>query len=264
MVDGVEIELAPARDALDRAALSAGLRRDLERRTADLEQVRKDFDAFSYSVAHDFRAPLRAVEGFATILQEDFSSQMPEEAQAVLGDVTSAARKMDQLAQDLVRFSRVSRQPLVITSVDVQSLFLEALERLRAVGSGREIAIRVGELPPARGDQSLLALAVTNLLSNALKFTSRSEHPRVEIGSCQENGANVYFVRDNGAGFELQYAGRLFGMFQRFHSEKLFEGTGAGLAIARCIIQRHGGRIWADAAVGQGATFRFTLDQRKP
>jgi light-regulated signal transduction histidine kinase (bacteriophytochrome) len=261
IVDGSELVVTTARAASARARQleHEALRRHVRRQRSELEHVRKDFESFSYSVAHDLRAPLRAVEAFATVLREDFGPQLPEEAQTLLSDVTDGARRLEQLTQDLLQFSRVSRQPLTMTTVDVRSLVLESVERLRAAGSFREVELRVGELPAAHGDPVLLATVWTNLIANAFKFTGRTPHPIVEIGCGEEHGVRFYFVRDNGAGFDMQYAIRLFGMFQRFHAESQFEGTGAGLAIARSIIERHGGRIWAEGAPDLGATFRFTL-----
>jgi light-regulated signal transduction histidine kinase (bacteriophytochrome) len=259
-VDGIELEVVAARDRASGSTWgeSSALHERLRRLQMELDLVRHDFDAFSYSIAHDLRAPIRAAEAFANMLQEDFGSQMPDEAQGLLADVSAAARKLEHLTQDLLQFSRVSRHPLALTLVDLNSLVAEAVEHLRGECQ-RDIQVRIGDLPAALGDESLLSIAFANLISNAFKFTSRTERPLIEIGCAEEHGLPVYFVRDNGAGFDMEYAARLFRMFQRLHREDQFPGNGAGLAIARCIVQRHGGRIRADAALNEGATFRFTL-----
>jgi light-regulated signal transduction histidine kinase (bacteriophytochrome) len=238
---------------------NAELEQRVRERTSELEAANKELDAFSYSVSHDLRAPLRAVHGFASILIQDFSAQMPGEAQQLLNHVTTNARRMEQLIEDLLRFSHLGRRPLSKRPVNMSALIHDVLQDLRKQHGDRPVDVRVGDLPDAVGDPALLKQVFVNLLSNAFKFTRQKEQPVVEVGSDWQTGEQVYFVRDNGAGFDMHYAEKLFGVFQRFHRADEFEGTGVGLSIVQRIVQRHGGRIWAKAAVDQGATFFFTL-----
>ena len=226
---------------------------------ATLEQANKELEAFSYSVSHDLRAPLRAVSGFATMLVRDHASEMSAPGKDLLRRVIEAALRMDQLIDDLLRFARVSRMPLSRDTVDVAGLVDEVVREQRASAAGRVLEVQVGELPNAVADRALLKQVFTNLLSNAFKFTQGCERAVVEVGSRGDDGPIVYFVRDNGAGFDMRYADKLFGVFQRMHSRDQFEGTGVGLSVVKRIVERHGGRIWAEAALNEGATFSFIL-----
>ena len=235
------------------------LQRRVRERTTELEAANKELEAFSYSISHDLRAPLRSVGAFSSILLQEHSSKMPAEARRLLDIVTTSARRMEQLIEDLLRFSRLSRQPLSKQSVNISALVQATLEELRQQESDRHIEVTVGDLPNCVGDQSLLKQVFVNLLSNAFKFTRQRGKAIVEVGCQQQEGETVYFVRDNGAGFDARYAEKLFGVFQRLHSAEQFEGTGVGLSIVQRIVQRHGGRIWAEGKVDEGATFYFTL-----
>lgn len=236
---------------------------DLERRVADrtseLESANKELEAFSYSVAHDLRAPLRAMDGFSRLVVEDYASHLPEEAQRHLRIVRENAQQMGRLIDDLLTFSRLGRQPLKKQRVDVASLVRQTVEDLQHAQEGREVKILIGELPGCEADPSLLKQVFSNLLSNALKFTSARETPRIEVHSRVDGHEPVYVVKDNGVGFDMQYAGKLFGVFQRLHRAEDYEGTGVGLAIVQRIVLRHGGRVWAEAEPDKGATFYFTL-----
>ena len=234
-------------------------RDDLHRLNTDLEAANKELETFSYSVSHDLRAPLRAVDGFSSMLLEEFSPQMPPEAKLLLNNVRTSAKQMGQLIDDLLRFSSLGRQALSKRSVNISAHVHEVLEELRKKQADRRIEVRISELPDCVGDPSLLRQVLVNLLSNAFKFTRQREKAMIEVGCRQQGVENVYFVRDNGAGFDMRHADKLFGVFQRFHRADEFEGTGVGLSIVQRIIQRHGGRIWAEAEVGKGATFYFTL-----
>jgi len=240
------------------------VRDDLHRLNSSLEAVNNDLESFSYSVSHDLRAPLRAVDGFSSILLEKFAPQMPREAELLLNNVRTSVKRMGQLIDDLLRFSRLGRQPLSKRLVNISVLVREALEELRGKQPDRRIEIQISELPDCVGDPSLLRQVLVNLLSNAFKFTRQRENAMIEVGCRQQGAEKVYFVRDNGAGFDMRYAGKLFGVFQRFHRAEEFEGTGVGLSIVQRIIQRHGGRIWAEAEPDKGATFYFTLSQESP
>lgn len=243
--------------------LNAGLERRVEERTAQLEAANRELEAFSYSVSHDLRAPLRAIDGFSQALVEDYAPDLPEQARHYVETIRGGAQKMGQLIDDLLTFARLSRQPLNKASVDTAKLVRDTLEELNVERRGRRIDVQLGELPPCRGDRALLKQVWANLLSNALKYSRRRDAAVVEIGCVSKKGEAVYFVRDNGTGFDMKYAAKLFGVFQRLHRAEDFEGTGVGLAIVQRVVHRHGGRIWAEAEVDRGAVFYFTLEGAK-
>ena len=228
-------------------------------RTTELEAANKELEAFSYSVSHDLRAPLRAIGAFSDDLLKEFGPQMPSEGRELLDHIISSANRMSQLINDLLRFSQLSRQRLSKESVKITNLVQQVLGELLPQHADRQIQIQVNPLPDAVVDQSLLKQVLVNLLSNAFKFTRHKPFPAVEVGCLQKDGKAVYFVRDNGAGFDMAYADKLFGVFQRLHTMQEFEGTGVGLSIVERIIKRHGGQVWAEAQVDKGATFYFTL-----
>ena len=244
----------------------AQLERRLGERTAELEvanselkTANEELNAFAHSVSHDLRAPLRSVQSLTSILAADYSGGLPSEAQEIMHRLLASAQRMGQMMADLLRFSQIGQCLLSESEVRISQLAKEALDDLRPDQEGRAIEVRLGELPDCVGDAALLRQVLFNLISNAFKFTRGKQPAVVEIGCEEQNGAKVYFVRDNGAGFEMQDAQKLFGVFQRLHGAQEFEGTGVGLSIVRRIIERHGGRIWAEAKVGEGATFYFTL-----
>jgi PAS domain S-box-containing protein len=257
-----ELALRETEDAIRQ--LNADLEHRVNERTAQLEIANKELEAFSYSVSHDLRSPLRAIDGFSQALLEDYGAQLPPEAQEDLRTVRQGAQKMGVLIDDLLTFSRFSRSPLNRRTVKMAAMVRAVLEDLAYLRVDRKMEIRCGDIPDCQGDASLLKQVWINLLSNACKYTLKREAAVVEVGSREENGGTVYFVRDNGTGFDMRYAGKLFGVFQRLHRAEEFEGTGVGLAIVQRVIHRHGGRIWAEAAVDQGATFSFTLAHQEP
>jgi len=210
-------------------------------------------------VSHDLRAPLRHMEGFAHFLQHKYGPTLPEEGQHYLNRINSAATFMSKLVEGLLQLSHIGAQLPNIKPVSLRALLRDARSTLHSEAGGRGIEWRISTLPEAEGDAVLLGQVFTNLLSNAIKFSSKQAHPIIEIGSCERNGEPAIFVRDNGAGFDPRYADKLFGVFQRLHRQDEFSGTGIGLATVQRIIHRHGGRIWAESAPGQGATFFFTL-----
>jgi PAS domain S-box-containing protein len=225
-----------------------------------IQALNKELEAFSYSVSHDLRAPLRAIHGFVRILLEEYGAEIQGEARRYLDLVASNARQMGRLVDDLLQFSRMGRQQLNKQPVSANSLVRRALEQLQPVLEGRLVELTIGELPSVEADASLLQQVFLNLIGNAIKYTKGREPARIEVGALTEpNGDLVYFVKDNGAGFDMQYAHKLFGVFQRLHRAEEYEGTGVGLALVHRIITKHGGRVWADAAVGNGATFFFTV-----
>ena len=246
--------------ATEIAQLNAELEERVAKRTAELEAANKELEAFSYSVSHDLRAPLRAINGFAGIVLSDFGPQLPDEARDLLTRVRNGGQRMGELIDNLLAFSRLGRQSVKRQKVNSKQIIHSVLDELKSQRDGRQIELRIGELPLCRADPMLLKQVWINLLSNAIKYTRTLELAVVEIGCERNNGENIYFVRDNGVGFDMQYVNKLFGVFQRLHRAEDFEGTGVGLAIVHRIIHRHDGRIWADAKVNGGATFYFTLE----
>jgi two-component system sensor histidine kinase/response regulator len=232
--------------------------RELEVANQDLALANKDLESFSFSVSHDLRAPLRTMRGFCDIFLQEFGEAVPTEGRALLTRMQEGGTRMSQLIEDLLAFARFSRQPLQKSPVSLADISRRILTELMT-REERDMDIHVNELPPANGDASLLEQVLTNLLSNAFKFTRKRNPAVVEVGSRTQDGEVVYFVRDNGAGFDMKYADKLFGVFQRLHTTAQFEGTGVGLSIVQRIVQRHGGRIWAESAPEKGATFNFTL-----
>jgi PAS domain S-box-containing protein len=240
--------------------LNVELEQRVIERTQQLETANKELEAFSYSVSHDLRAPLRAVNGFSKIVLDNFGSQIPADARELLELICKGGEQMGELIDDLLAFSKFSRQLMSRQAVDSVRLVQTVLDNSVSQRQDRPIEIHVGDLPPCQGDAALLKQVWVNLISNAIKYTRGREPGVIEIGCQRTNNENVYFVRDNGAGFDMQNASKLFGVFQRFHGADEFEGTGVGLAIVQRIVNRHGGRIWAAAEVGRGATFSFTLE----
>ena len=264
---GGQIELLGlARDATESKRAEAeirGLNAQLEvrvrLRTAQLEAANRDLESFSYSVSHDLRTPLRAIDGFSKLLLDSYAERLDAEGVRLLEVVRQNARRMSQLIDDLLRFSRLGRHELMRSRLDLAAIVQGVWKELMAADKGPPAELRLQALPEVLGDPILLRQVMENLLSNALKFSSRRERRVVEVGCTAEGGQTTYFVRDNGAGFDMQYAGKLFGVFQRLHSPSEFEGTGVGLALVKQIVERHGGRIRAAAEVNVGATIFFTL-----
>jgi PAS domain S-box-containing protein len=239
--------------------LNEELEQKVRQRTAQLEAANKDLESFAYSVSHDLRAPLRAIDGFSRILEEDYCPKLDAEGHRLLKIISDNARKMGRLIDDLLAFSRLGRQAMTISLVDVDALVKSVVMELLPELSGRKVDWDLKPFFPCRADQRLLRRVWTNLLDNALKFTRTKDQALIEAGCRLEGDDIVFYVKDNGVGFDMQYADKLFGVFQRLHSPQDFDGTGVGLALVHRIIQRHGGRVWAEGEVDQGATFSFTL-----
>ncbi|HET7831488.1 MAG TPA: ATP-binding protein [Gallionella sp.] len=227
-------------------------------RAAQLEAANKELETFSFSVSHDLRAPLRAISGFSMILLEDYAGKLDDEGKRLLNVVRENVARMEQLIEDILQFSRAGRLEINVTEVDMEALAHAVLEELGSA-SGGKLQVTIGHLPSAQGDRAMLRQVLVNLLSNALKFSRNKEEPRIEMIGSVAQGEAVFFVKDNGAGFNMQYVDKLFGVFQRLHTVDEFEGTGIGLAIVKRIITRHGGRVWAEGKVNEGATFYFAL-----
>jgi PAS domain S-box-containing protein len=248
----------------------ANYRRHLEdlvsERTADLAEANQalnsanhELESFAYSVSHDLRAPLRAIDGFSQMLQEDYGNRLDAEAQRLIEVVRDGVAKMARLIDDILDFSRAARREMAASVIDMTGVVRATLKDLAPAMTGRSVKLDVAILPTIRGDREMIKRVWMNLLDNAIKFTGHKDHALVEIGSYPEAGDTVYFVKDNGAGFDMAYAEKLFGVFQRLHGPEEFPGTGAGLAIVKRIVVRHGGRVWAEGRVGEGATFFFAL-----
>ncbi|MEP6670099.1 MAG: ATP-binding protein [Chthoniobacter sp.] len=244
--------------------LNAELEARVSQRTVQLEAANRELEAFSYSVSHDLRAPLRAVDGFSEAVLADCGTMLPEKGQRHLQRIRAGAQRMGALIDDLLTFSRLSRLPLAKRPVDMTKLVRETIDELAPQQEGRQVELLCGDLPMGHGDPALVKQIWINLLSNALKYTRKREIARIDIGCKTEQHEQVYFVRDNGTGFDMRYADKLFGVFQRLHRAEEYEGTGVGLAIVQRIVHRHGGRIWVEAQENQGATFYFTLEEEQP
>jgi len=228
-------------------------------RTAQLEVANKELEAFSYSVSHDLRAPLRAICGFSNVFLEDYHNKLDDEEKRLLNIIRENAKNMGDLIDDLLVFSRLGRSFMKSSKTDMIQLAREVIKQHESFAPERKMEIIIGDLPPAFGDRAMIRQVFTNLISNAFKFTRTRDPAVIEIGSLVEGNFNIYFVRDNGVGFEMKYKGKLFGVFQRLHSSKEFEGTGVGLAIVKRIVDRHGGRVWAESEINNGSTFYFTM-----
>jgi PAS domain S-box-containing protein len=266
-LDGNLVEIqSVGRDITERKSIEEENRRlhaDLEERvqsrTAELEAAYRELDAFSYSVSHDLRAPLRAIDGFSTILLNEHGPGLPKETGAYLEKIRENTRMMGRLIDDLLNFSRMSRQPLNRFLIDPASIAGEAYDGLRTETYGREIHLLIQEMPICSADPVLLNQVYVNLISNALKFTRQREVAEIEIGALEKEDRTIFYVKDNGIGFDMKYASKVFGVFQRVHGDPSLEGTGVGLAIVERIIHRHGGEIWVESSPGTGTTFFFTL-----
>ena len=239
--------------------LNAELETRVRERTTELQASNAELEAFCYSVSHDLRAPLRSIDGFGQALVDDFPKDVPEEAQRYLGRIRASTQRMGQLIEDLLNLSKVSRGELQRHDVDVSQIARQVIADLQQREPARQVEVSVWDGMQTNADPRLLRAALENLIGNAWKFSAKAEHARVEVGLLRDGDEATFFVRDNGAGFDMRYAGKLFGAFQRLHSANEYQGTGIGLATVQRIVHRHGGRIWADAKPGKGAVFFFTL-----
>jgi light-regulated signal transduction histidine kinase (bacteriophytochrome) len=236
-----------------------GLNEALQKHAVELEMANNELEAFAYSVSHDLRAPLRSIEGFSRLVLDDYEGQVPPGARQFLQLIHDNAKETDTLVAGLLALSRTSSQALRKQTVIPGEIIRQVIGELADAQAGRCVEFSVGEMPDCQADPLLLKQVWVNLLSNALKFTRKRPVARIEVGCGQFDGESAFFIRDNGAGFDMHQAEKLFGVFQRFHKQEDYEGTGVGLAIVARIIRRHGGRIWAHAELDQGATFYFTL-----
>lgn len=231
----------------------------LQRSTGQLQVANKELEAFSYSVSHDLRAPLRAISGFVSILMEDYEQVLDNEGKRICSIIHSNASRMGQLIDDLLAFSRLIRSELHNSRIDMESMVKNVIYDMEKTQDQSQKSISVQQIPEALGDANLIKQVWVNLISNAIKYSSKEVNAQINIGAIQNNNETVYYIKDNGVGFNMQYSNKLFGVFQRLHGINEFEGTGVGLAIVQRIINRHGGRVWAEGEVGKGATFYFSL-----
>jgi signal transduction histidine kinase len=238
---------------------NAELEQRVQQRTAELETANKELESFSYSVSHDLKAPLRAINGFTEIFVKKYADKIDDKGREMAGVIVANAKKMGQLIEDLLEFSRIGRKEMVMNIVSMDEVVQQVLNDTRTAYKDKNVEVVVEKLPDVHGDRNLLLQVWTNLISNAFKYTGHKEKARIVIGSYIKNNEFVFFIKDNGAGFDMKYQDKLFKVFQRLHGSDEFEGTGVGLANVNRIITRHGGRVWAEGKVDEGATFYFSL-----
>lgn len=225
----------------------------------ELKKANQELESFSYSVSHDLRGPLRAINGFTQILVEDYSNKLDTDGKDILHEIIANAKKMGDLIDNLLQFSRMGKQQVTMVSVNVKQLIDAAIEEVKLLYPGRKLHIKINNLANIKGDSSMLKQVFINLISNAVKYTGKKQNPVIEIGCYTENDFCTYYIKDNGAGFDMRYYDKLFAVFQRLHSSNEFEGTGVGLAIIQKVIAKHGGKVWAEGAVNKGASFYISL-----
>lgn len=240
------------------------LNKKLQKQSEKLEDANQELEAFAYSVSHDLRVPLRAIDGFSRILVEDYEDKLDEEGIRLLNIVRENTAKMGHLIDDILLLSRASRQEMLLNEIDMAALARSVYDEFQTDVTDRDVEFNVGDIPNAYGDRAMLGQVFQNLIGNAIKFTRNKNPAIIEVGGEKEGKEIVYYVKDNGAGFDMKYINKLFGLFQRLHSPEEFEGTGVGLSIVQRVIRRHGGSVWGEGAVGEGATIYFTLPKDKP
>ncbi|OPY72357.1 MAG: Phytochrome-like protein cph1 [Syntrophorhabdus sp. PtaU1.Bin002] len=242
--------------------LNEELERRVKKRTAELEEANKELEAFSYSVSHDLRTPLISIQAFARLLVEKYATHLDAKGQRFLTAIQKSTKQMDQLINDLLALSRLKRRDFNVVEIDVGALARDVFEELKAITKDRKLKLSINHPPKALGDPHLIRQVFVNLLGNAIKFSRKRDIARIEVGGSAGDNENTYYVKDNGVGFDMADADKIFGVFQRLHSADEYEGTGVGLAIVQRIINRHGGRVWAEGKIDEGATFYFTLSNK--
>lgn len=236
---------------------------EIQRYAAKLENANKELETFAYSISHDLRTPLRAIDGFSRILLEDYTEKLDDEGKRILNVISKNTLRMGQLIDDILSFSRLGRKEMSLAEIDMKQLAGSVVNELTSIDKNLDINILIDPLPSARGDAAMIRVVFVNLIANAIKFTGPRNTAHIKIGGRTENQENIYFVKDNGVGFDMQYKNKLFGVFQRLHSLEEFEGTGIGLSLVKQVIDRHNGRVWAEGKVDEGAIIYFTLPIEK-
>ncbi len=259
MIMFIAIVIAFLGERIEKVRILNEMNENLKKESEKLEDANKELEAFAYSVSHDLRVPLRAIDGFSRIVIEDYEDKLDDEGKRLLNVVRENTQKMGQLIDDILLLSRAGRQEMRISPIDMESLVKNIFEELKPSMEDRDVQLEIKSLPQAYGDRTLITQVLTNLISNSIKFTRIRENAVIEVGAKKEKDENIYYVKDNGAGFDMKYVNKLFGLFQRLHGVDEFEGTGVGLSIVQRIIRRHGGRVWGEGKIDNGATIYFTL-----
>jgi light-regulated signal transduction histidine kinase (bacteriophytochrome) len=257
---GFVIDITDRKEAEEEIkSLNVELEQRVIARTTQLEAANKELEAFSYSVSHDLRAPLRTIDGFSKALLEEYQEKLDDTGKSFLDRVRKATQRMGLLIDDMLKLSRITQAEIKRGAVDLSGMVREITEAHQKSNPDRAVDVTIQDGVMVQGDQYLIKIAMENLVGNAFKFTGKEAHPRIEFGAVNKDGETCYFIGDNGAGFDMTYVGKLFGAFHRLHASDEFPGTGVGLATVQRIIHRHGGQVWAEGEVGKGATFYFTL-----
>lgn len=263
MIIFVVVIVAFLSERIEKVRVLNELNEKLEKEREKLEDANQELEAFAYSVSHDLRVPLRAIDGFSRILVEDYENELDDEGKRLIDIIRENTKKMGQLIDDILQLSRAGRQEMRITKLDMEGLVKNVFEDVKLSNNDRDVHFEIKPLPLAYGDRTLLQQVLNNLISNSFKFTTHRETAIIEIGAEKGKNENIYYVKDNGVGFDMKYINKLFGLFQRLHSQEEFEGTGVGLSIVQRIIRRHGGDVWGEGKVDEGATIYFTLPNKK-
>ena len=259
MIMFIAIIIAFLGERIEKVRILNEMNENLKKESEKLEDANKELEAFAYSVSHDLRVPLRAIDGFSRIVIEDYEEELDDEGKRLLNIIRENTKKMGQLIDDILLLSRAGRHEMRMSPVDMESLVKTTFEELEPSTGDRDVQLEIKSLPAAYGDRTLINQVLTNLISNSIKFTRDTEKAVIEVGAKEGKNENIYYVKDNGAGFDMKYVNKLFGLFQRLHGSDEFEGTGVGLSIVQRIIRRHGGRVWGEGEVNNGATIYFTL-----
>ena len=259
MIMFIVIIIAFLSERIEKVRTLNELNENLKKESRKLEDANKELEAFAYSVSHDLRVPLRAIDGFSRIVVEDYEDKLDDEGKRLLNIIRENTKKMGQLIDDILLLSRASRQEMRISPIDMESFVMNIFEELKPSSGDRNVQLELKHLPPTSGDRTLIYQVLSNLISNSIKFTRFKENAIIEVGAEKGKDENIYYIKDNGAGFDMKYANKLFGLFQRLHGTDEFEGTGVGLSIVQRVIRKHGGRVWGEGKVDEGATIYFTL-----
>jgi len=262
MIMFIVIIIAFLGERIEKVRILNELNENLKKESEKLEDANKELEAFAYSVSHDLRVPLRAIDGFSRIIMEDYEEQLDDEGKRLLNIIRDNTKKMGQLIDDILLLSRASRQEMKMSQIDMESLVLNIFEELKPSIGDRDVQLEIKSLPTAIGDRTLLYQVFSNLISNSIKFTRIKDKAVIEVGAEKGKDENIYYVKDNGAGFNMKYINKLFGLFQRLHGTDEFEGTGVGLSIVQRIVRRHGGSVWGEGKVDEGATIYLSLPNK--